>query len=237
MKKTKICHVCHKEREYKNGHLIRCVECCRKYRRKYYIKNKELEKRKAVLYRKNNPEKIKLLNKKYNEKHVNKNKLRMKKYRIENSEKVNKCNKKWRKSNPEKYREISRKYYQKRLSSIDGRLNNSMGKMFWCALKKNKAGKHWEDLINYTLNDLKKHLEMLFTQEMTWDNYGEWHIDHIVPKVVFKFESYNDIGFKECWALKNLQPLWATTRVIDGVEYMGNLNKAKKLIRRTYGCY
>ena len=29
-------------------------------------------------------------------------------------------------------------------------------------------------------------------------------------------------------ALDNLQPLWATTRVIDGITYVGNVNKKDK---------
>ena len=44
---------------------------------------------------------------------------------------------------------------------------------------------------------------------MSWDNYGEWHIGHIIPKVFFKYKSTDDIEFKYCWSLDNLQPLWA----------------------------
>lgn len=56
---------------------------------------------------------------------------------------------------------------------------------------------------------------------MTWNNYGEWHIDHIKP--VNSFES--DTPQSVVNALSNLQPLWATTREINGVVYIGNLNK------------
>jgi len=74
-----------------------------------------------------------------------------------------------------------------------------------------KNGMHWEDLIGYTKEDLMEHLEKQFTDGMNWDNYGKdgWHIDHIIPKSVFNFNSYEDIDFKRCWALDNLQPLWA----------------------------
>jgi 5-methylcytosine-specific restriction endonuclease McrA len=44
---------------------------------------------------------------------------------------------------------------------------------------------------------------------MSWDNCNEWHIDHIIPKAAFNYEKPEDIDFKKCWALKNLQPLWA----------------------------
>lgn len=63
--------------------------------------------------------------------------------------------------------------------------------------------------IGYSIEALKRHLEKQFLPGMTWENYGKWHIDHIIPKAAFNIESVNDIDFKRCWALKNLRPLWA----------------------------
>ena len=54
-----------------------------------------------------------------------------------------------------------------------------------------------------------RHLETSFNNGMTWDNYGKWHVDHIIPKNSFNYTSPEDKEFKECWELKNLQPLWA----------------------------
>lgn len=51
---------------------------------------------------------------------------------------------------------------------------------------------------------------------MIWDNYGEWHIDHIIPISKFHFESFEDEGFKKAWALNNLQPLWANENMKKG---------------------
>ena len=51
------------------------------------------------------------------------------------------------------------------------------------------------------------HLERQFLRGMTWDNYGEWHIDHIVP--VTAFDLTNDEDLIACFALTNLRPLWA----------------------------
>ena len=47
---------------------------------------------------------------------------------------------------------------------------------------------------------------------MSWDNYGEWHVDHIMPINYFlKNFDFNDVEIqKECFNYKNLQPLWAT---------------------------
>lgn len=54
---------------------------------------------------------------------------------------------------------------------------------------------------------------------MNWDNYGSyWHIDHIKPISLFKYETAEDPEFKKCWALDNLQPL----------EKIANLKKGNK---------
>lgn len=106
-----------------------------------------------------------------------------------------------------KMRENNRKYSLRwgrkhRLSvALSGNMRHS--------LRGNKAGNHWETLVNYTVTDLRKHLEKQFTDGMTWDNYGKWHIDHITPISAFSFDKPSDMDFKRCWALSNLRPLWA----------------------------
>jgi len=72
-----------------------------------------------------------------------------------------------------------------------------------------KNGYHWKDLVGYTESDLVKHLEKQFVNGMTWENYGEWHIDHVCPISKFNFTDPSHTDFKRCWSLKNLQPLWA----------------------------
>jgi len=98
-------------------------------------------------------------------------------------------------------------------------LENSLIKM-----KRNKNGKTI-DLLGYSAIDLKQHLESLFTEGMTWDNHGEWHIDHIKTIVSFAKDTPPSIVN----ALSNLRPLWATTREINGVIYEGNLNRKKNI--------
>lgn len=50
-----------------------------------------------------------------------------------------------------------------------------------------------------------KHIESRFKQGMSWDNFGEWHIDHIIPLASAKTE----IELIELCHYTNLQPLWA----------------------------
>ena|SRR3990167_2666119 len=87
-----------------------------------------------------------------------------------------------------------------------------MSTAVYLGLKKkgiSKAGERWCSVVGYSIDELRGHLEPLFSDGMSWENYGEWHIDHIIPKSFFSFTSPEDAAFKQCWALTNLQPLWA----------------------------
>ncbi len=95
------------------------------------------------------------------------------------------------------------------------KFKQSMSKMISNSLK-NKNGLHWETLAGYSCKELRRYLEARFRPGMSWDNYGEWHVDHIIPKSLFKYESYDDPEFKACWALENLQPLWAKDNLSKG---------------------
>ncbi len=86
-----------------------------------------------------------------------------------------------------------------------------------------KNGASWESLVGYTVNDLKKHLEKKFKPGMSWKNMNEWHIDHIIPVAAFNFEKPLDQEFMDCWALNNLQPLWALENIAKGNKIPMNL--------------
>ena len=91
-----------------------------------------------------------------------------------------------------------------------GKLNNNLSRAIGKTLRGSKNGTDWYVLVGYNAEKLKKHLEKQFTSELSWDNYGTyWHIDHVVPKAAFNFNRPEDIDFKRCWSLKNLQPLKA----------------------------
>ena len=76
-------------------------------------------------------------------------------------------------------------------------------------MRSQKAGRSWRDFVPYSLEDLIIHLERQFLPGMSWDNRGDWHIDHIVPLASFNFETPDDPEFKAAWALSNLRPWWA----------------------------
>lgn len=71
-------------------------------------------------------------------------------------------------------------------------------------------------LLGYSLSELKQHLESQFQPGMTWQNYGDWHVDHKTPVARFQFNSPADPQFTACWSLQNLQPLWAADNLRKG---------------------
>jgi len=68
------------------------------------------------------------------------------------------------------------------------------------------------DLVGISLNDLKEHLQSQFKDGMSCDNYGSWHIDHIIPlSSAQTTEEFN----KLCY-YSNLQPLCAQENLSKG---------------------
>jgi hypothetical protein len=106
----------------------------------------------------------------------------------------------------------SRIYNQRKNSeyskSVNTQLNIRISKGIRYSLKSGKEGKSWKELVDFTLDELKEHLELHFEKDMTWNNMNKWHIDHIIPKRAFNIISADCKDFKMCWFLLNLQPLW-----------------------------
>ena len=174
-------------------------------------KNKVDEQKYGAEYYRNNRiacnERMKnwrLRNKEYNEKY----------YQIHKKE-TQKHNQEYYMKNKEKIIKQQRQYEKnRRIENPKYKLNKNISRSIRYSLNNKKENIHWESLVDFTLKDLIKHLEKQFTQEMSWDNYGSyWHIDHEIPKSVFNFDSYNQLDFKRCWALKNLRPLEKTRNI------------------------
>jgi hypothetical protein len=83
------------------------------------------------------------------------------------------------------------------------------------ALKSNKTDKTL-NILGCSIDFLKIHLEVLFQSGMTWDNYGEWHIDHIKPLSKFDLTDSNQVLI--ACNYNNLQPLWAIDNLRKGAK-------------------
>jgi len=192
MSTLRLCKKCGEEKPLEEfskhpfGHRHTCFICMREHDK---IRSRE--------YRKNNPEI---------------SRAAARNWRINNSKKMKATIKKWEKNNPEKIKAKRKRMRDKNKNNLQYRLNNTIRAVLTRSLKRNngsKNGRHWEDLVGYTISDLRMHLEKQFAEGMSWDNYGDWHIDHIIPISVFNFSSPEHIDFKRCWTLDNLQPMWA----------------------------
>ena len=63
------------------------------------------------------------------------------------------------------------------------------------------------ELLGCSIDDFRYYLERQFEEGMTWENYGEWHMDHRRP--CFAFDLTNVEGQRMCFHHTNLQPMWA----------------------------
>jgi len=236
---TKICTKCLAEKElsefYKTknnlgGLCSYCKKCCKKTTKEYYDKKREY-------YRE------------YYKKHKQKYHSRYKytgyrrEYYLAHREQIRKASKKYYQTHREQIIKASLIYYKKNETRIKrivvAREKEKMKKNIPYRLKRiifraicNKAkakslkinGKKIEELLPYTMDDLKKHLESKFELWMNWDNYGKgagkWVIDHKYPEKKIFYKNFYDKEFIRCWALNNLQPL----------ECIENLKKRDKIL-------
>jgi len=129
--------------------------------------------------------------------------------------------KKYRAEHGDRIREARRISDASKRITVKGQLNNRLKSALYQSLKKgSKSFRHWESLVGYTVDQLKKHLEKRFILGMSWEHFlaGELHIDHKIPIAAFNFSKPEDLDFKRCWALKNLQPMWAKENIRKGAK-------------------
>lgn len=196
--------------EYRDLHKEEKVEYFKEKNKQWYLNNKEQES---------------IRGRKYRLEHKEARKEYAHNYYLENKDKIYNYSRIWVTNNPDKAAITSRKSANKKRSTIQGKITANTKCMIYISLrnkKEPKNNKKWQDLVGFTCTELMNHLEKLFQPGMSWENYGKygWHIDHILPVTSFKFTSYNDDAFKECFSLKNLQPLW----------WRDNLTKGNKIL-------
>lgn len=232
----RICNKCkikkHEDDFVKNqGNL--CKVCKKQGDKEYYEKNKSKIIQKGKENRINNIERHSEYHKKryllkkdaikqYQKDYYESNKEyvleRTSKYRNKNKEIINK-----------KRRDKDLPYFRKPEHKIAHSLRHRLNKII--KYKERKIHRKTISFLGCTVTKLKEHLESKFLPTMTWDNYGTyWHIDHIIP--CNSFDLLIEEEQKKCFHYTNLQPLFAVTQVIDGFEYIGNLNKKDKLIKQ-----
>lgn len=206
----------YKHTGHKDNHRSECKVCSGKKNRKWCENHRERVREFQKKYDDNNKEKKAIYMAGYRKKNMDRLGQYSKEYRAKNKERLNQATRDWEKLNPKRAREIRNKAVNKLRMTAKGRLSVNFGNRIRHSLKGNKGGNHWESIVGYSINELKSHIESQFTCGMSWDNYGLWHIDHIIPIAAFSYETFDDTEFKQCWALENLQPLWAVDNLSKG---------------------
>lgn len=184
-----------------------------------YAKNADAIRTRVNEYRLRNPEKVKNRKKVAYQKDIEVNRMHNREYYKQNPDKRKEYAKKYRKENPEKIKQwkVENKIdqnakannRQKAKKEVDplyklkcntrSRLSNVFTKI--------KAGKkpNTLSLLGTDWQNLKLHIEIRFTEGMTWNNYGEWEVDHIMPLAIAKTKE----SLAPLCHYTNLQPLWA----------------------------
>lgn len=179
------------------------------------IRDKEYQSRPTVRERINNKrkEKYQLYGISENRKEYLSNYMKTYNKEYKNRPEIKTKIKEYRKTDT--YKTLKRNYHQRHKNSPKYKIRRNISKGIWKSLKGKKNGS-WVTFVDYTIKELMHHLENNFKSNMTWENYGEWHIDHIRPVSSFNITCYECEDFKQCWALKNLQPLWAIENLKKG---------------------
>jgi hypothetical protein len=227
-----------KDKSRKDGSCNQCKSCVnqyyqdhkeerKQYNKQYYQDHREERKQ----YKQDHKEKIKQYDKQYyqdrreeKKQYYQDHREERKQYKQDHKEKIKQYDKQYYQDHREEKKQYRRQYENKKYKTdTTFRLRYIISRAISKSIKNNKNGYHWEDLVGYTLDDLKQHLEKQFKDGMSWDNHGYdgWHIDHVIPQSWFKFKSYDDPEFKQCWALCNLQPLWAEENIRKHNSYAG----------------
>jgi len=131
-------------------------------------------------------------------------------------------------------KEKERRYQRERMKNDPAfKLRKLISHSIRMSLKKSKSSKTNSMImyLDYSIAELKEHLESQFEPWMNWGNHGvyfsaqwddldsqtwTWQIDHIVPQSDLPYFHMTDVNFKKCWALNNLRPLLSKQNILDG---------------------
>lgn len=113
----------------------------------------------------------------------------------------------WREANREKKLAANKASHEKRLKRDPLYASKCiLRSAVWHAF--NRIGQNkpadTQTLLGCDSETAKAHFEALFKEGMTWENHGEWHVDHIRPVSSFKEDELHLMNH-----ITNLQPLWA----------------------------
>lgn len=179
--------------------------------RRWKLANKDKVRAARKRYCKKYPDKIKEENKAFRERNPN---YKKEYYKLHQEEA-----KDWWENRSEEQKQVKAEYNRKWKNK---RYASNVGYKLRCIVSTavrrsllNEKDDSIRNILGYTIQELKEHLEAQFEDWMNWDNLGltakelkqTWQIDHIRPVNTFNITDIYCKDFKQCWALENLRPL------------------------------
>ena len=207
---VKVCTKCkvekeltefNKDKKTKDNYRSHCNYCRKEYREA----NKECIKEYQKQYREANKERIK--------KYYQDNKERIKEYVQDNKEGIKEYHKQYYQNNKEGINERVNEYHKQRRQTYPlFKLKCNLRTRTYAAFKRKGYSKNTktQEMLGVDWEVCKSHIERQFTKGMNWNNYGEWHIDHIIPLASAKTSE----RLKQLCHYTNLQPMWAVDNLI-----------------------
>lgn len=180
----------------KHGHISErrvsnfvCTACATKRNNEWHRKNRDRSLNNARQWKAENRERIRKYNREYYARRQREENQRTRAWKAANRDKINARRRERMRTEPEfRTEKVMRDLLSRTLRFPKNRRTS--------------------EILGYTPQELKTHLEKQFTKGMSWDNHGDWHIDHIVPVSVFVKQGDYDPAVIN--ALPNLQPIWAS---------------------------
>jgi hypothetical protein len=184
-----------------------CKDCMKEYKKSYQLKNKDVLKEKGKKYYLENKDNILERVSSHYENNKYKKLEYQKEYAQINKEKVAEYKSEYAQNNKEKIREYKNNYQNRRrkedpIFMLKYSINRSIRNSLKCkGLSKNKKS---IDILGCDIKFFKEYLEVRFTDDMNWSNYGVvWDIDHIIPLAT----ATNEDDIIRLNHYTNLQPL------------------------------
>ena len=109
------------------------------------------------------------------------------------------------------YRQV-RRAYQKRYNAIaTNRLAARLRTRMSMALR---GSAHVPPELGCSIDEFKQHIECLFRQGMSWNNYGQWQLDHVRSLSTFDLSDRQQYAAAAHYS--NYQPLWKADNIRKG---------------------
>ena len=94
-----------------------------------------------------------------------------------------------------------------------GHLARVVASRVYAAIKSDSQSTKTLEHLGCDIGAFKRHIELQFEEGMNWDNYGKWHIDHVVA-IKYGDPTLEDVIERLHWT--NTQPLWAADNIAKG---------------------